>query len=127
MTSGDWITNAEARVLLRVSSWQTNHLARAGLVRAVKVDEYWMFERDSVLAYDEARRDRAQRLPTEPLLRQVRLRGGRAACGVAPESSTARRLQQAAVSGHLTVETADELAVHVLGLTVWDVWPGVDG
>jgi hypothetical protein len=120
------LTNAEARRLLRVSSWQVNHLARHGRIRGRKVAEYWVLDRASVLAYNERRRRAELRLPAEPLLRQVQLRGGRAACGIVPGSSTARALDQAQASGQLSAEAADDLAVHVLGLTVWDLWPGAE-
>lgn len=56
-----------------------------------------------------------------PLLQQVALRGGPLAVGATETQQKA--LERAGASGRLTVDQADALAVALLGLTLWDLWP----
>ncbi len=65
----------------------------------------------------------APRVPAGPLLRQIALRGGEAACGVRHRSAEQKSLERARLEGSITLWMADRLAVRLLGLTVWDLWP----
>lgn len=48
---------------------------------------------------------------------------GDVACGVRPGSADARALERARADGTATVWMADRLAVQLLRLTIWDLWP----
>jgi hypothetical protein len=63
-----------------------------------------------------------RRLAAGPLLRQIALRGGDAACGVRAGSAEQKALERAREDGTLTLWAADRLAVRLLGLTIWDIW-----
>ncbi|GEP38587.1 hypothetical protein NPS01_22500 [Nocardioides psychrotolerans] len=105
-------------------------LARTGRVEAVQVDGRWLIDGASLDAYlaqprrPGIRRRTAgpRRVSAEPLLRQIALRGGDAACGVEHGSAAQKALERAREDGTVTVWTADHLAVHLLGLTLWDLW-----
>lgn len=64
---------------------------------------------------------RALRVDAAPVLRQVALRGGPEACGATPTQR--RALERAELSGTLLLYQADALAVGLLKMTVWDLWP----
>lgn len=64
-------------------------------------------------------------LPLEPLLRQIRLRGGPAAVGAANRTAGAKDLERARAAGGLTYAAADRLAVRLLGVTPRELWPEV--
>lgn len=61
-------------------------------------------------------------LPSAPLLRQIELRGGPAACGVRQNSREQKALERAQRHGWLTVRAADELAVRLLGELPCELW-----
>lgn len=61
-------------------------------------------------------------VPAAPLLRFVMLRGGPAACGAREGTAAERALLRARRNGWLTIWAADELAVHLVGLTPVEIW-----
>jgi hypothetical protein len=62
------------------------------------------------------------RLPAEPLLRQVELRGGLAEWGIPPGGAAEKALARARREGTVTIWTADRLAV-LLGMHPLELWP----
>lgn len=125
------LTAAEAAVRVGMTKSQISRLARLGEVEAVKVDEYWLIDGASVAAYAARRRVppptswvACPRLPAGPLLRQIELRGGVAACGVAPDSAEEKAIERAREEGSLTLWAADHMAVRVLGMTPLELWGG---
>lgn len=103
--------------------------AQVGSIEAVKVGGRWLIDGESLREY-LARPDRqsrcgtlARQLPAEPLVRQVELRGGPAACGVVKGSADEKALERARADGMLSAWLADRLVVRLLQLTVWDLWP----
>lgn len=142
-----WLTTAEAGRLVEKSAAAIAGASRKGLVDgAVNVGgNHWLLPRSSVVAYaagvaertkqrakDRERRRAATRVREAPRVRSVDAgpflalldaRGGTRACGVAPRSSTERAIDRARVAGRLTHRMADRLAVEVLGLTMWEIWP----
>lgn len=68
----------------------------------------------------------ARRLPAAPLLRQVELRGGVTALGSRRRDADLALIERAARDGSITIWMADHLAVTLLGLTLWDLWPEID-
>lgn len=59
-------------------------------------------------------------LSAAPLLRQIEVRGGAAACGIR-KGGDQEALRRARLYGRLTPRAADRLAQR-LGLTPWDLW-----
>lgn len=120
----------EAARAYGVGSDRIARLALAGKVEAVKVDGMWLIDGESLARHLAGSRRPTQpprpRPPTSfdatPLLRQIELRGGAAACGVAPRSAEERALERARHDGWLTPYAADHLAIKVLGLTLWELW-----
>lgn len=100
-------------------------LAKSGRVEAVQVDGRWLIDGASLDAYlaSPRRPHEARRLPAGPLLRQVTSRGGDAACGVFAHSAEQKALERARKDGTVTIWMADHLAVRLLGLTLWELWP----
>ncbi len=124
------LTAAEAAAALRCEPNYVRRLARLGVLEAIKVDDVWLIDGASVARYRRQvarhRRTEASRrryLPAEPLLKQIQLGGGLYTLGVEPGSAEERAFLRARRSGRLTLWAADHLAVKLLGLTVWDLWP----
>lgn len=92
----------------------------SALVREFDVDEPVPF------TLTEAGWNATDHLPAGPLLRQIELHGGLAAVGVREHSAEERALSRAARDGWLTYAAADRLAVTLLGLTPWKIWPDLD-
>ncbi len=128
----------EAADLLQVAEGHVCRLAQRGLVDAVKVDGVWLLDGGSVEEYRRRtprpvrsagpRRpvERRRRLPAGPLLRQVELRGGKAAVGARRTTAERRLLERAEASGYMSLWAADRLAVELLGLTLWELWTAED-
>lgn len=120
------LEDVEAAALVGVSRLTVRSWALAEVVPAVLVDDVWLFDVGDVLAYDAARRARPgrreQRVPAEPLLRQVDLAGGDYALGVRIGSAEKRALERARHDGTLTLWAADQLAVRLLGMTPVELW-----
>lgn len=129
------VSSHHAATMLGITPKQVAVLARRGLLEGEKASGVWWIHRTSVEAYEanKAARRRAcndrvaakrvsTRWPAGPLLRQIALRGGDAACGVRQGSAAQEALRLARKSGTLTPWMADRLAVGLLGLTVWDLW-----
>jgi excisionase family DNA binding protein len=124
------VLSDEAAAVLGVHPDAVSAAARRGDLRGEKVGRVWMFDRDAVRAYAARQeRRRAQRrlrhVPAQPLLRQVELRGGFRALGVASKSAEEKALERARRAGSLTTDAADRLAVRLLGCTPGEVWPGL--
>lgn len=119
-------TLAEAARAAHLSRSSVTSLCRRGVIDAVQVDGWWLLDGASLTAWLErptvVRRRGSRRLDAWPLLRQVELAGGRAACGVERNTAEDKALDRAAIEGTLTVRAADQLAVRLLGLTPWEVW-----
>lgn len=126
-------TVTEAALRFRVSKALLTQLARDGLVDAVKVDGRWLYDGADVAAHVARRRARdasrvqdgtaVPRVDARPLLRQIELRGGPAAVGVRQHSADEKALERAQRDGWLSPELADRLAIRLLGLTMWELWP----
>jgi hypothetical protein len=123
------VTAAEAADVAGVCINQLRIWATTGALAGVKLDGRWLFDRDDVEACAAAMRARHRRayhngprLGAGPLLRQLELAGGWIACGVRQGSLEEVYLLEARKKGWLTVARADRLAVHLLGLTLWDLW-----
>lgn len=125
-------TTAEAAAAAGVTRKTATKWASSGQVDAVQVDGLWLVDGGSLLAYAgrprpprparSASRTAEPRVPAEPLLRQLHLRGGPAACGVQAHSAEEKALERARTEGSLTVWAADQLAVRVLGVHPLLVW-----
>jgi hypothetical protein len=83
-----------------------------GQVEGVEVDGQWLVDGGSLATF------MVGRVPAAPLLRQILLRGGDAACGVGLRSTEARALWRAREWGYLTEAAADKLARRVLQMSV---------
>jgi excisionase family DNA binding protein len=121
------LTTDEAAAVLGVTRCYVAELAFIGRIRGVKMDRRWLLDRDSLEGYLEDRRRRRREgmvahVPAVPLLRQLELRGGWAACGVRYKSADHKALERARASGWLTVRMADELTCRLLGLTLVELW-----
>lgn len=134
------LTMAEAARVAGVTLSAVKHAHRASRLPAVRrPDGVWAVERADAVAYGREAADRrarvAQRraearaaasprrvLPAAPLLRQVELRGGPAACGARQDTAELEALRLARLYGRVTRRTGDQLAT-MLGLSVWDLWP----
>lgn len=120
-------TTTEAAAAVGCTTSTILEWARAEAFDAVRVDRQWLVDGGSPLAY--ANRPKTPRggrpeprVPASPLLRQIALRGGAAACGARKGSPEEKALERARVDGHLTVWMADQIAARLLGLTLWDLW-----
>jgi excisionase family DNA binding protein len=125
------LTAGEAADRLGVRTAQVARLATRGELEGVKVEGQWLIDGASVAAYDAVRGQRrptrwvaAPRLPAGPLLRQIELRGGVAACGVEANSTEEKAIGRAQDEGSLTLRAADHLAVRVLRMTPLELWGG---
>jgi excisionase family DNA binding protein len=94
--------------------------ARTGALEGVRAGREWLFARADVEAWAAGRR-----LPAAPLLNAIDGAGGGAACGVRPGSAEQKALERARADGTLTIRAADRLAVRLLGITPWEMWPEV--
>lgn len=125
------LTASEAAVVGKVTNRQISALARTGQIDAVKVDGQWLIDGASLAAYRERRphrllrggKPKQRRLPAAPLLRQIELAGGVTALRSQRRDADLALVERAAREGSLTVWTADHLAVSLLGLTLWELWP----
>jgi len=110
-------TLAEASASSRLAPAYVARLVRVGYIEGVEVDGQWIVDGASLAAF------MVGRVPAAPLLRQVLLRGGDAACGVRQHSAEERALWRAREWGYLTEAAADRLSCRVLGMSVWELWP----
>lgn len=125
------LTAGEAALAAQVTATQISALARSGRVEAIKVDGQWLIDGASLAAYRERRpyrlhrggKPKQRRLPAAPLLRQIELAGGVTALRSQRRDADLALVERAAREGSLTVWTADHLAVSLLGLTLWELWP----
>lgn len=127
------LTIAETAEALGVTTAYMCRLASRGAVEAIKVDLQWLIDGASLEEYrtrapvhSVARRrggPRIRRLPVAPLLRQIELAGGVTALGSRRRDADLALLERAARVGSLTIWAADHLAVSLLGLTLWELWP----
>lgn len=124
------LTAGEAAEVAQVTQRQISQLARRGTLEAVKVDGQWLVDGASLAAYRSQRPytpcpggPKQRRLPAAPLIRQVELAGGVAAVGSGRADADRALLERAVREGSLTLWAADHLAVTLLGLTLWDLWP----
>ncbi|KAA1426457.1 helix-turn-helix domain-containing protein [Nocardioides antri] len=155
------LTAAEAAQALRRTKSYVGTLARQGELDGVKVDEQWLIDGASVVAYEQEHphrlaglqraRERAalvavparrtapeprhlvadedevgpnllrERVPAAPLLRQIELASlaGRMA---SLDEQEQKAIERARHEGTLTIRAADQLAVRLLGLTLWDLY-----
>lgn len=111
------LTLGEASTSSGLAPAYVGRLVRLGQVEGVEVDGQWLVDGASLATF------MVGRVPAAPLLRQVMLRGGDAACGVGMRSTEARALWRAREWGHLTEAAADKLACRVLRMSVWELWP----
>jgi hypothetical protein len=128
------LTTTEAARALMSTSKYVGALARQGALDAVKVDEYWLIDGASVLAYDAAHpRPRdvedpdegnllRRWLPAAPLLRQFDLAQYEGRLVHRLGLGEQRAIERARQEGALTINAADHLAVKLLGLTLWDLY-----
>jgi hypothetical protein len=127
------LTAAEAAEALGVTTAYMCRLASRGAVEAIKVDLQWLIDGASLEEYRTraparpvVRRRGARsrvRLSAAPLLRQIELAGGVTALGSRRRDADLALLERAAREGSLTIWAADHLAVSLLGLTLWELWP----
>lgn len=123
------LTARQAAELLNVKVNTVHVLASRGVLHATKVSRNWLLSSESVEYYKLTRRTGGHggrptpaRLPAAPLLRQVMLRGGPAACGVEQNSAELQALERAQKEGALTHDAADVLSVRLLGLPPVLLW-----
>lgn len=133
------LTLTEAARVAGVSLSAVRHAVRAGTLPAVRgADGLWRVEPADAQAYGRQAAQRrarvAQRrreaseawsprrvLPAEPLLRQVELRGGPAACGAGQGSAELEALRSAKLYGRVTPRAAEQFAAW-LGLSARELW-----
>lgn len=123
------LTARQAAELLNVKVNTIHVLASRGVLHAVKVSRHWLLSSESVEYYKLTRRQGGHsgrptlaRVPAAPLLRQVMLRGGPAACGVEQHSAEEKALERAQEEGALTRDVADLLSVRLLALPPVLLW-----
>lgn len=97
-------SEGEAAAALGRSADLVPHQAQKERLRARKVDGVWIVDADDLERYRREVLGRTYRrgggvprphLPAAPLLRQVELRGGTAACGVRPKTAKENALERA--------------------------------
>jgi len=117
VTGPSTLTLSEAATSSELAPAYVARLVRLGYVDGVEVDGQWLVDGASLAAF------MVGRVPAAPLLRQVLLRGGDAACGVRQHSAEERALARARKWGYLTEAGADKLSCSVLRMSVWELWP----
>lgn len=111
------LTLTEASMSAGLATAYVAQLVRLGTVEGVEVDGQWLVDGASLATF------MVGRVPAAPLLRQIILRGGDAACGVRQSSAEERALMRARSCGWLTEDAADKLACHILAMSAWELWP----
>lgn len=141
----EWMTLSEGARRVGVSRSALQHARRAGRLEARPLpDGRLVVSVSAVDAYGAQWAARQARVASRrsaglaawsprrtvdagPLLDLVAARGGPAACGVEQGSAELEALRLAKFYGRVTPRAAEQLAVGVLGLTPWDLWPaGLD-